>query len=66
MNKVFQSEGNFLLVKFNDINKLKSTLKNTNIIIGFLKYPSLSEFARITIGTRDENDTLLNLLIKIQ
>ena len=66
VNKVFQSEGNFLLVKFNDINKLKSTLENTNIIIGFLKYPSLSKFARITIGTRDENDALLNLLIKIQ
>ena len=66
MNKVFQSEGNFLLVKFNDINKLKSILENTNIIIGFLKYPSLNKFARITIGTREENDTLLNLLIKIQ
>ena len=66
MNKVFQSEGNFLLVKFNDINMLKSALEDTNIIIGFLKYPSLREFARITIGTRDENDALLNLLKKIQ
>ena len=66
VNKVFQSEGNFLLVKFNDINQLKSTLENTNIIIGFLKYPSLREFARITIGTRDENDALLSLLSKIQ
>jgi Histidinol-phosphate/aromatic aminotransferase and cobyric acid decarboxylase len=66
VNKVFQSEGNFLLVKFNDINKLKSILENTNIIIGFLKYPSLSKFARITIGTREENDILLNLLMKIQ
>ena len=53
-------------MKFNEINKLKSILENTNIIIGFLKYPSLSKFARITIGTREENDTLLNLLIKIQ
>ena len=53
-------------MKFNDINMLKSTLEDTNIIIGFLKYPSLKEFARITIGTREENDTLLNLLIKIQ
>ena len=62
VNKVWKSDGNFLLVKFKDIDSVKNSLISANIVVGLLKYPSLSDCARITIGTRDQNNKLLEIL----
>ena len=62
VNKIWKSDGNFLLVKFRDIDSVKNSLIDANVVVGLLKYPSLSDCARITIGTRDQNDELIEVL----
>lgn len=61
--RVWPSEANFLLVRFHDIANVLSYLQQKRILIrNFSMQPGLDSCARITIGTRAENDALLSTL----
>jgi histidinol-phosphate aminotransferase len=61
---VFQSDANFLLVKVNDANYVYNTLVKKNIIVRN-RTSLVNNCLRITIGTRTENNMLLNTLKSI-
>lgn len=62
--KVFPSDANFLLVKVNDANYIYNTLVKKNIIVRN-RTSVVNNCLRITIGTRTENNVLLNTLKSI-
>jgi len=62
VSKVWESDGNFLLTRFKDIDAVKKKLEKRNILIGFLKDNSLKDCGRITVGTKSENNNLINSL----
>jgi histidinol-phosphate aminotransferase len=61
---VFPSDANFLLVKVNDANYIYNTLVKKNIIVRN-RTSVVNNCLRITIGTRTENNILLNTLKSI-
>jgi len=61
-NKVFPSEGNFILFKTNNEN-LFQQLSEKEIKLGKVKY--YPNYYRITVGTKEENKLLLKELKKI-
>lgn len=65
--KVFSSEANFITVKVNDAVKVFETLRQNNILIKKLHgtHPLLEQCLRITVGTPEQNDAVLNVLKKI-
>jgi len=65
VSKVWESDGNFLLTRFKDIDAVKKNLEKENILIGALKDNLLKNCARITVGTKDENNSLINSLYKL-
>ena len=65
VDKVWVSDGNFLLTRFKNIDRVKKHLDKENIVIGILKDDLLKNCARITIGTKDENSSLINSLHKL-
>lgn len=61
--KVYPSEANFLLVKTTDANKLYHFLESKQIIVRNRNSIALCEGCiRITIGTKEENSELINIL----
>jgi histidinol-phosphate aminotransferase len=61
--KVYPSEANFLLVKTIDANKVYHYLESKEIIVRNRNSVTLCEGCiRITIGTKDENKSLINAL----
>lgn len=63
---VFPSDANFLLVRFADANDIYNKLVECGIIIrNRTKEPMLQNCLRITVGTPDENDQLINALKEI-
>ena len=61
--KVYPSEANFLLVKTVDANKIYHYLESKEIIVRNRNSVTLCEGCiRITIGTKDENKSLINVL----
>jgi histidinol-phosphate aminotransferase len=61
--KVFPSDANFLLTRVPDAEKICLTLRSHNIWVRkFESHPRLSDCLRITVGTRDENETLMAAL----
>jgi histidinol-phosphate aminotransferase len=59
---VFPSYTNFLLIKSN-INDLPQKLQERNILVSNLSHYSLSsEFIRVTISSRKENNTFINVM----
>ena len=65
VEKVYQSDANFLLVKVADANKLYQYLADSEVVVrNRSKEPLCEGCLRITVGTPTENETLLNLLNK--
>ena len=59
---VYPSYTNFLLIKSN-INNLPQKLQERNILVSNLSHYSLSsEFIRVTISSRKENNTFINVM----
>lgn len=64
--KIYPSDANFLLVKTPDANAIYNYLVERGIIVRNRNKVSLSlGCLRITVGTKNENDTLINALKKI-
>lgn len=61
--KIFPSDANFLLVKFNDAKKIYDYLLSKGIVVrDRSSQVNCDNCLRITIGTKDENEKLLNAL----
>jgi len=61
--EVYPSKANFLLVKVPDAEKIHKQLMGEDILVrNFSNDPRLKNCLRITIGTRQDNDTLLDAL----
>lgn len=60
---VWRSHANFVLVRFRNAARVRGYLRDSRILIrNFGEQPELENCARITIGTREENDALLTAL----
>jgi len=65
--RVWPSRSNFILVRFEDPDAVRITLKRRSILIReYAHRPELAGCARITVGTPAENDLLLDALRSIQ
>lgn len=63
VEKIYQSDANFILVKVKDANHLYDYLSSNEVIVrNRNKDVNCSNCLRITIGTTEENKVLLNLL----
>jgi histidinol-phosphate aminotransferase len=62
---IYPSDANFILVKVDDAKSVYNYLVNENIVVRDRSRVELCEGCiRITVGTKEENDTLLNALKK--
>ncbi|MCK5148016.1 histidinol-phosphate transaminase [bacterium] len=60
---VYPGQTNFLLCRFNNANAMFKALKADSILVRDVQsYPGLNNCLRITIGTPEENDRLINLI----
>jgi len=60
---VFPSDSNFVLIKFEDKSpaiKIFENLKQKKILVRYFDKPSLAEYIRISIGTREQNNKFLH------
>ncbi len=63
VEKIYSSDANFILVKVNDANKLYDYLSGNEVIVrNRSKEVHCENCLRITIGTPEENTTLIKLL----
>ena len=63
VTKTWPSQANFILTRFRDLCTVSEHLLKRNILIrDFGDNPDLENCARITVGTREENDLLLRAL----
>lgn len=63
VEKIWPSDANFLLVRFRDLPDTRAFLEGRRIMIrDFSTAPGLQNCARITVGSRSENDLLLDTL----
>lgn len=63
--KVWPSRGNFLLVRFRAVAPVSDWLQQEKILIReYRRDPALANCARITIGSREDNDRLLAALAR--
>ena len=66
VKKIHPSQANFLLVRFDDHLKIYNYLLGHGILVRNYAHAEYSPGClRITIGTKDENNKLLNLLEKL-
>ena len=65
--KAFPSEANFITVRVPDTDALFNTLKENRILIKKLHgaHPLLTECVRITIGSPEQNDAVLDIIRKL-
>jgi histidinol-phosphate aminotransferase len=67
IQKVFASDANFILIKVDDANKRYDQLLNKGIVIrNRSSQPLCDNCLRITIGTEEENNQLINVLKSMQ
>ena len=64
---VLPSDANFLFAKTPDMDggQLYETLKSKGILVRHFGNPKISQFNRITIGTREQMETLINTLKEV-
>ncbi|HEY4935528.1 MAG TPA: histidinol-phosphate transaminase [Puia sp.] len=63
---VYPSEANFLLVKIKDARRVYETLLNKGIVVrDRSSAPGCADCLRITVGTKEQNDELLETLCQI-
>jgi histidinol-phosphate aminotransferase len=62
--RVFRSDANFILAAISPAHRspLKAYLEERGLIIKFMDEPLLNSHVRITIGTQDENRTLIDAI----
>ena len=66
---VYPSQANFVMIKCSDTLTAKSIylrLKEQKILIRYIEQPRLDDCLRITVGTDDEINALLETLVKIK
>ena len=65
--KTFPSEANFITVRVPDADALFNTLKENRILIKKLHgtHPLLEQCVRITIGSPEQNDAVLDIIRKL-
>ncbi len=64
---VSPSDANFLLVRFYDVNAVRQETADAGILLRhFGNEAGLAGCIRVTVGTADENDMLINVLSKIR
>jgi histidinol-phosphate aminotransferase len=65
---VFESESNFVLASPHWISALElyTQLKDRKILIRYLKHPRITDYVRISIGTDEEIDRLLDAIAQIK
>ncbi len=66
VKKVFPSDANFLLVKFEDAGNVHACLARRGIIVRKRTEPRLRDCLRITVGTEEENRLVIEELGKIR
>ncbi|MDQ2720603.1 MAG: histidinol-phosphate transaminase [Bacteroidota bacterium] len=67
IEKIFPSDSNFILIKVSDANKLYQYLLSNKIIVRNRSKEALCENClRVTIGTSNENEILINTLKKYE
>jgi histidinol-phosphate aminotransferase len=65
VEKIYSSDANFLLVKFNDADMLYKYLSENKVVVrNRSKEPGCENCLRITVGTPEENKQLIILLKK--
>jgi histidinol-phosphate aminotransferase len=63
VRRVYPSDGNFLLVRFDDAEAALRRLRDAGVVVRDQRAaPSLQDALRITIGTPGENDRVLAAL----
>lgn len=65
--EVLPSKANFVFTRKSGLsgNKIYSKLKEQKILVRFFDKPGISDFVRITIGTDEEMEALLEAMIKL-
>lgn len=64
--RIYDTNANFVLIKVPDSSKVASELRKNEIAVrNFNNYQGLDNCIRITVGSREENEVLLNQLKKI-
>lgn len=64
--RLFDTEANFIMIKVPDANLINNILIQSGIAIrNFNNYQGVSNCIRITVGKKDENDRLLNIIKSI-
>lgn len=67
IKKIYPSDANFILIRVDDADKRYRQLLDNGIVVrNRNQYPLCDNCLRITIGTPDENKTLLEVISKIQ
>jgi len=67
VNKIFPSDANFILVQVDDANRRYNELLQEGIVVrNRSDQPLCKNCLRITVGTRAQNDTLLNAITNLQ
>mgnify|MGYP000270516884 CR=1 FL=1 len=60
---VYPSEANFILIKVQDSHSLNKKLMNKGVLVrAYGNTPTLENCLRITVGTRPQNDTVINTI----
>ena len=60
VKKVFPSEANFILIKVEDAEAFYNRAKDAGLLVRNVSYqPSLNNCIRVSIGTREQNQQLL-------
>lgn len=63
VEQIFPSDSNFLLVRFKDADKAYESLKSAGVIVrNRSREPSCSNCLRITIGSPEQNDKVIEVL----
>lgn len=64
IKKVYPTDANFFLIEFHEVEKVYRILLNNNILTSF-RHPSIPNCIRINVGTKIENQKLLEVLNQI-
>jgi len=66
VDKVWKSDGNFLLVRFKNTNSILNALEENQILVGQIKNSdALKDCLRITVGNSEENKKLIEAISSI-
>ena len=66
VKQVYASDANFLLARFTDSGRAFSALLERGIVVRRRSEPRLRDCLRITVGTAEENQLLLNTLSEVE